>query len=213
MNQSTDKLIQQMAGELTPVKPLQRRDGLLLAIGALLITVIMIDMGAGFWRGIALAEASIFYLLTNGLLLLLGVGATHSVVRMANPQVGNQHDGPLWVLMAVALLPFAALPTLLREAGAGASFHAVAGIECTALSLASSVLVVAALFIWLRRGAPVSPAKAGLHLGVAATALGAAAWGLACPIDTELHLGIWHTIPVFVGALFGHFAMPSMLRW
>jgi len=213
MSRSTNELIREMADELTPVRSLRLRDGLARVAGALMLTLIAIESIAGLWRGVWQGEASTFYILTNGLLLLLGCAATSTVLRMASPQVGNQHEGPRWAFLAVALLPVAALPALLghdHPVVALGSFH---GLKCMSLSLAAASLSAVALFLWLRRGAPVSPATAGLHLGIASSALGAGAWGLACPLDGDVHLGIWHVLPVFLGALLGRLALPSLLRW
>lgn len=213
MSRPTKELIQDMADGLTPVRSLRLRDGLLLVVGALVLTLISIEVAAGLWRGAWQGEASAFYIVTNGLLLLLGCAATSTVLRMASPQVGNQHAGPRWAFLAVALLPFAALPPLLSHDHPLHALDSHHGLKCLALSLAAASLTTAALIVWLRRGAPVSPATAGLHLGMAASALGAVTWGLACPLDGEVHLGIWHVLPVFLGALFGRLVLPSLLRW
>jgi hypothetical protein len=59
----------------------------------------------------------------------------------------------------------------------------------------------------------VSPTRAGLHLGIASTALGSAAFGLACPLDSTVHLGVWHVAPVVIGALVGRYLLAPLLRW
>jgi hypothetical protein len=213
MSQSTDDLIREMTEDLTPVKSLRLRNGLLLVVGALMLTLIALEAGVGLWRGVWQGEASTFYILTNGLLLLLGCAATGTVLRMASPQVGNQHEGPRWAAFAVALLPIAAMPALVTHEHPGEALDSFHGLKCMGLSLVAATLTAGVLYGWLRRGAPVSPTKAGLHLGIASTALGSAAYGLACPMDGEVHLGIWHVMPVLFGALVGRLVLPSLLRW
>lgn len=49
--------------------------------------------------------------------------------------------------------------------------------------------------------------------GLAAGALGAAAYGLSCSLTGETHLGIWHVVPVFAMVLAGRFVVPHLVRW
>lgn len=213
MSRSTNQLIREMADDLQPVETLRRRDGLLLVLAAALATVIAIEFIVGLWRGALAGEASTFYVLTNGLLLILGCAASSSVLRMASPQVGNQHEGPRWAALAVAVLPVAALLALLGHDHPTDELNALYGLKCMAASVGAASLIAAALITWLRRGAPVSPATAGTHLGIASTALGSAAYGLACPLDGTTHLGIWHVLPVVIGAIVGRYAIAPLLRW
>jgi len=213
MSRSTNQLIQEMADDLQPVETLRRRDGLLLVLAAALATVIAIEFIVGLWRGALTGEASAFYVLTNGLLLVLGCAASSSVLRMASPQVGNQHEGPRWASLAVTMLPVAALLALLGHDHPTDELNALYGLKCMAVSVGAASLIAAALFTWLRRGAPVSPLTAGTHLGIASTALGSAAYGLACPLDGTVHLGIWHVLPVVFGAIIGRYAVAPLLRW
>lgn len=213
MKRPTSALIEEMAAELRPVKSLNMRDGLLMVAGAALLSAVGVELLAGLWRGIWNGEASSFFILTNGLLLVLGCAATTSVLRMASPRVGNQHEGPRWASLGVAVLPFAALMTLIGDEHGDAGLDTLHGMMCMGSAMAASSLTAFVLFLWLRRGAVVAPATAGLHLGVASTALGSAAYGLACPLDGAVHLGLWHVLPVVLGAVIGRYLMAPLLRW
>lgn len=213
MNRATNSLIDELADDLQPVKSLRLRNGLLMVAGAVAATVLAVTLTAGLWRGVWSGEASTFYVLTNGLLLILGCAATSSVLRMATPRVGNQHEGPRWATLAVAILPVAALLVLLGHDHPTEALGGMYGLKCMGLSMAASSLTALALFLWLRRGAPVAPDTAGLHLGVASTALGSAAYGLACPLDGTIHLGVWHVLPVALGAAIGRYLVTPLLRW
>jgi hypothetical protein len=185
----------------------------MLVAAAAALTLLAVALFPGLWRGLWEGEASAFFLATNGLLLVLGCAGAVSVLRMASPRVGNHHDGPRWASAMLAVLPFAALVSLAgHEHGADALLDPY-GLKCMGAGLLASSLTAAALFLWLRRGAPVAPATAGLYLGIAATALGSAAYGLACPLDGAVHLGVWHVAPVAIGALVGRFAIAPLLRW
>jgi hypothetical protein len=213
MKRSTSTLIDAMAAELEPVKPLRLRDGVVLVTAAAAVTLIAVALLTGLWRGIWDGTASAFFFTTNGLLLVLGCASAASVLRMARPRVGNHHDGPRWASLMVAVLPFAALVSLAGHEHGWSALAAPHGLECLGAGLLASTLSAGALFAWLRRGAPVAPATAGLYLGIASTSLGSAAYGLACPLDGAVHLGIWHVAPVAIGALIGRFLVARLLRW
>jgi hypothetical protein len=213
MERSTNSLIQQMADDLEPVRPLLMRDGILLVVAAVALTLLGVALLPGLWRGLWMGDASMFFVVTNGLLLVLGCAAASSVLQMANPRVGNQHDGPRWASLMVAVLPVAAIVSLLGHEHPMEPLTDTYGFKCFGAAMLASLLTAVTLVLWLRRGAPVAPATAGMHLGIAATALGSAAYGLACPLDGAVHLGIWHVAPVMLGALIGRFALPPLLRW
>ncbi len=215
MNRVPNPLIEQMVADLKPVRMLKIRDGAVLTALAVLVTVLAVELFDGLSRGIMAGEASPFFLITNGLLLVLGIASAHSVLTMASPRVGNSHDGPKWAMAMAAVLPLTAFVSLAGHDHdhAGSALNDVYGLSCFGACLAASVLTAGALIVWLRRGAPVSPAVAGLHVGVASTALGSVAYGLACPLDSVTHLGLWHAAPVVVGAIIGRFALPPLLKW
>lgn len=213
MDRQPNPLIEQMTAQLQPVRPIRLRDGLLLLALASLFTVLGVELIEGVWRDAWTGGASAFFVVTNGLLLVLGIASASSVLRMASPRVGNHHDGPRWAMVMVAVLPLAALVTFMGANNPLAALAHHHGLSCFGAGLAASVLTAAVLGYWLRRGAPVSVASAGLHLGVAATALGSAAWGLACTLDDVVHLGFWHVLPLAVGSLVGRYLLPPLLRW
>jgi hypothetical protein len=213
MERSTNSLIQQMADDLEPVRPLLMRDGILLVVAAVALTLLGVALLPGLWRGLWMGDASMFFVVTNGLLLVLGCAAASSVLQMANPRVGNQHDGPRWASLMVAVLPVAAIVSLLGHEHPMEPLTDTHGFKCFGAAMLASLLTAVTLVLWLRRGAPVAPATAGMHLGIAATALGSASYGLACPLDGAVHLGVWHVAPVLLGALLGRFALPPLLRW
>lgn len=212
-NSIPNPLIEQMTADLQPVKSVKFRDGLMLVILAVVVTVLAVELFDGIWRGAFTGSASPFFIVTNGLLLILGSAAAHCVLNMASPRVGNSHETPKWVLAMASVLPLAAFATLLGHDHGPALFDDPYGLTCFGAGMLASVVTAGVLTMWLRRGAPVSPNLAGLYVGVASTALGSVAYGLACPIDSVVHLGVWHAAPVVAGAIIGRFALPPLLRW
>lgn len=206
-------LIEQMAADLQPVKSIKFHDGLVLVALAVGITVLGVELFDGIWRGAFAGEASAFFVIGNGLLLILGCASANSVLKMATPRVGNSHDGPKWAMAMAAVLPLAAFISLLGHDHGTTMLNDPYGLTCFTSGMLASIGTAAALIFWLRKGAPVSPNKAGLHVGIASTALGSVAYGLACPLDSVIHLGLWHAAPVVVGAIIGRFVLPPLLRW
>lgn len=216
MNPANLKLIDQLSEDLTPVRTMKFRDGMLMAITALVASVLIVAFVNGLWQAGLAGQASPYFYITNALLLAVGFAGATSVITMASPRVGNRHDGPRWAMAMLGVLPVVGVITLLAQGG-GDHAQAIPGdphaLKCALSGMAAGTLTAFVLFAWLRRGAPVSPNATGLHLGVAAGALGSAAYGLSCPIDGVLHLGFWHVAPVLILGLAGRFIVPRLLRW
>jgi hypothetical protein len=212
MNRVNNDLIEALADDLQPVRAMRFGDGMALLGTAVAATAVAISMIFGLRDAVFNGSASPYFYIVNGLLVLLGIANAASVISMASPRVGNRHDGPRWAMAMAGVLPVAALISLLAEPDGHSALSADEWV-CTAYALAASMLTAGALFFWLTRGAPVSAKAAGLHLGVAAGALGSAVYGLHCPIDGLAHLGIFHIAPVLIAALVGRFVLPRLLRW
>ncbi|MBA3054260.1 MAG: DUF1109 domain-containing protein [Sphingomonadales bacterium] len=214
MAKDSNTLIDALVADLAPVRPLRGWDGALRVALAAALTLAVVLGSFGLAAPVRAGTMSAMFLLANGLLLLLGLAAGASTILQASPRVGNRHDGPRWAMSMAAVFPFATLVLLaLHRTEAAHLIAADTAWHCLAVSLVASLLIGGVLLAWLRRGAPVSPAAAGLHLGVAATALGTAIYGLSCPADSLYHLGIWHALPVIAGALAGRCFIPRLLRW
>lgn len=213
MNRSTKGLIAELADELVPVRPMQPRRGLELVALAGLATLLAVALVAGLWRGPVMGEATPFFFVTNGLLLLVGIAAASAAVALANPSVGNRHDAPGWASAMLAILPLTAMVTTLASGEGIGALIDTASLHCLSSGTAASALTFVALAYWLKRGAPVSTARAGLFAGIAAGAIGGFAYGLSCPIDTVAHLGLWHVAPVAICGLLGRAILPRLIRW
>ncbi len=213
MGHPSKTLIDDLAGDLAPVRPLRIGQGLALVAGAALATVLLVELLKGLWNGILAGEAAPMFFITNGMLGLLGAASSLAVVRMASPRVGNSHDGARWSAGMLALLPVTALLMLGTGGFAISLTRDMYGLGCFLAASASGLVVATALVAWLRRGAPVSLAAAGTYTGIAAGAIGSLAYGLACPVDDIGHLGIWHVAPVVLSGLLGRLVIPSLVRW
>lgn len=209
-----DSLIDTLVADLTPVRPRRPAAGALLVTAAAAATALAVIAANGLAGNPWQSAASPLFLLANGLLLMLGIAASASTIAMANPRVGSRHTGARWAMLMAGVFPAAAVVMLaIHRAEASHLLAAAEGWHCFAEGTLASLLTGGTLLFWLRRGAPVSPGIAGLHLGVGSTALGSAIYGISCPVDTIYHLGIWHALPVVLGGLAGRLLIPKVLRW
>jgi hypothetical protein len=70
-----------------------------------------------------------------------------------------------------------------------------------------------ALFMMLRRSAPLHAAWAGLLAMLATTAVGILGANVICPTDRPLHMLLWHVAPLVLFAGFGAALGTWLLRW
>lgn len=208
-----ENLIANLTEGLEPVRQFRTRDGALWVAAAVAASGLGVFLIHGFWQGMFEGEAAPFFWVTNGLLLLLGLAAASAVIAMASPNVGNRHDAPRWAAAMVGVLPLAALISAFSGGDVSHSTEHVLGLHCVKSSLIAATLTGGALILWLRRGAPVSLNLAGWFTGLAAGGLGTAVFGLSCPLDTVMHLGVSHILPVAISAVIGRAIVPALVRW
>jgi hypothetical protein len=213
-NKSTDLLIEQLAGELQPVRPLRVAEGAVLVGIASLLTLAAVAVLLGIRPEILAGHVAPIFVLANGLFFLLGIAAASSVVLMAMPYVGNRPEGWRWALAMAGLLPLAALVTAALQWRSGPQiFHPHDDLACILNGSLLGIVTGAALTLWLRRGAPTRPGRAGLLTGIASGAIGVAAYGFHCPVESIYHLGFAHAAPVAICALLGWAIVPRLVRW
>ena len=215
---SREALIAALTEDLTPVKRIRPRDGAALIVFATIIAGIASLMIFGFWSGMITGEASPYYWISNGLLAVVGASSTAALVSSAVPKVGSRSSAPLWSTAMLAVLPLAAIITLMsieagHDHGLGLDDPGLMYWECAAYGLGASSIIAVAAIMFLRRGAPVSLDRAGWLVGLTSGSLGALAYNVTCPLDSLLHVGIWHVFPVFAAAVFWRYAAPSLIRW
>ena len=215
---SREDLIAALTEDVSPVKPVRPREGAALIVFASVAACIACIVIFGFWQGTINGEASPYFWISNGLLAFVGASSTTALVASALPRVGAQSQGHQWSVGMLAIFPVAAIIAFMSyEAGHDHSIGMNdAGLlywECALYGLAASSVVAAAAIAFLRRGAPVSLNRAGWLIGLASGSLGALAYNLTCPMDSLMHVGIWHVLPVFVAGVFWRYAAPPLIRW
>jgi hypothetical protein len=214
MADDPDDLIARLVADLRPAAPLRQRDGMGLALLALALGAVLVTGGLGLRQDLMAGRPDPLVLTAAGLFLVLALASAWAAVDMARPAVGIRRDGWGWTALMAAVLPGAALAVMAADALAGAPAGPDrGGWACLVLGSGIGLLTGAALTVWLRRGAPGSPERAGLLTGVAAGAAGIFAVSLWCPEDSIVHIGVWHAAAVAAMGLLGRLALPRVLRW
>ncbi|MEL7446750.1 MAG: DUF1109 domain-containing protein [Pseudomonadota bacterium] len=217
-----EDMIAGLTEDLEPVRRVTPRDGALLVGFATLVSGIASISIFEFWTGMFAGEASAFFWITNGMLLLLGAASTTALVAGALPRVGARANAPGWSAAMLGLIPVAAILTILSVEATHDHSSDVPSLlydpatwywECGAYAFGAGAIVFLAAVMFLRQGAPVSIERSGWLTGLAAGALGSLAYGITCPLDSIAHIGIWHVMPVVAWAVVGRFAVPPLIRW
>jgi hypothetical protein len=123
-------------------------------------------------------------------LLLAAAAAAAAALRAAVPGLDPRRPVGLAVGLAsvgLALHLFAPTPRV--------TDISVLGLRCAACVGLFGLLPWLALFVAVRRAAPLDGPETGVYLGAAAFLVGAAAVRVACPVDDGLHLLAWHAVP------------------
>lgn len=211
---SIDDLIDGLASDLKPVRPRRvMRGSMWVAAGWLGVGAALIVLFGGR-TGLAAGAMPPLSMLTFWLTAAASVAAAWSALRMGLPGVGRDYGGWRWAVGALLALPLAALFVFFGDSHASAeTAHRGFDIHCLAQGVVSGLGVGAALFLWLRAGAPTSPTRAGWVIGIAAGAAGATIIALLCSSDDLVHITLWHASAVPFSAIAGRLILPRFLRW
>ncbi|MCZ8369991.1 MAG: DUF1109 domain-containing protein [Porphyrobacter sp.] len=214
MPRDSSALIAELVDGLAPVKPLRFGEGVALALAGAGVTAVLVIALFGLREEWLEGHLDPMQLVSTGLFLGLALSATVTVVMMGRPQVGNDHGGWRWAAAMAGLLPVAGAIVAMGRGTTTMSPELMShGAQCMAGGSIASLLVFTMLVLWLRRGAPTSPDRAGLVAGVAAGAFGIFAASLHCGDNDIVHIGLWHSAAVVLMGLAGRVLVPRLIRW
>ncbi|MBW0144725.1 NrsF family protein [Sphingomicrobium clamense] len=205
-------LIDTLADDLEPTSILSLTRGRIAAASVALATTIGVVALYGIRPDLAAGRPAPLILVTAGLFLLTAIAAGWAATRLARPAVGSANQtGALWLFGAILILP--AVSAIELALGHGVGINAEFGARCLTFGLIGSIFTASAITLFLRRGAPVLPEKAGLLTGLAAGSVGAFAVTLECSGTALAHLAIWHVGIVALWAAIGRWGVSRLLRW
>jgi hypothetical protein len=211
MKQSFD--IAAMVEELEPVKPLKLSHGVGMVAALMLAAIAYIILAKGVRADVLAATPNPMFLLRGGLLLLLGVASGWAVLNMASPAIGKHGQSWKMAIAAAGLLPLAAFIVAMTGNRNIALANTQYGLDCMSFSALGGFATAIPMVWWLRRGAPTSPERAGWLTGIASGGLGAFAYGLHCPFNDVVYIGLWYSLAVGICAVVGRLVVPRLIRW
>jgi hypothetical protein len=205
--------IEALVADLKPVKPLLLSTGIATMIAVVALLAIAVVASIGVRADLVAFTPDPMFILRAGLLLLLGGGCGWAVLNMASPAIGKQGQSWKMAFASAALLPFAALLSTVSDGAEVATANVRFGLECMGYSALGALLTAIPMVLWLRRGAPTSLDRAGWLTGIAAGGFGAFAYGLHCPFNDVVYIGLYYSLAVGICAIAGRLMVPSLIRW
>jgi hypothetical protein len=211
MTMNTDKVIEQLATDLAPVRPLRspgvRAVGWIAA--AILYLAILTVMRPGF--AIALDDGAVTFLLIQAFGVVAGVLAAIAAFGSVVPGLPNR--AMPWALVAT----FGWLATMSVAALSGYEAPAILSAQhewmCVAVILVGGAPLVGVFWLMLRRGAPMSPLRTGLLVALAVGLLANFAACISRPHVADLVTFVWHGGAMLALVLVCVAAAHLTLRW
>ena len=214
---NTGQLIDALAGDGAPVRPMQTPAQLALRLGGVLLVYAM-AVGAVLGLRPDLAEQlqRPFFLAEILLLLAVIFSSVAAAILLVFPDQYQQAGAvrcPVYSAGAFVLLLLVQLclpPDARMVIPLGTEAHAM---EC-ALCIASVAMIPSAwLFFFLRKGASVYPFLSGAYAVLASGGIGCLMLLLAEANDALMHLALWHYIPTLLFAAIGALTGKIFLKW
>jgi hypothetical protein len=213
-NPRLDGLLDQLAADLQPVRPLSDRPvqlALAVLLGCAAATVVAV---LGMRSDVMAGQPDTMFLMRCGMLAVLALASVGTVLAQARPGVGFNRQGWKVAAAMAALFPLiGAVQALANPDHARAMLAMASGRQCLGYSLGIAALVAVPIVLHLRRGAPVAPERAGLLVGLSAGSLGALAYNFHCPFNSMVYIGLWYGAAITGAAIFGRLVVPRLIRW
>lgn len=211
----TDDLINRLASEVKPVRPLAMQR---LLLGAVLLTgsfaVVSMLMWLGMRPDMAIATGTMIFWTKFGYTLALAVLGGIATLVLARPGGHTRWPG----LAALALLALVLIGAVIQLGRAEPAEMMPLVIGGTSLVCPWRIVVLALPILFgsilaLRRMAPSSPGLAGFAAGVMAGGAGAWIYSFACAENGMMFLALWYTLGILIVGTLGAVLGRLLLRW
>jgi hypothetical protein len=203
------ELVSQLTADLEPVKRPSPPGARWVAWLALAAVVVACAGAIGLRTDVRAVLGRRIFLLEVAALFVGGASAAMAAFWAAVPGRGGSRVACL-VAIAFGTAAAALLPWNSPGPSVSIPLFVAHGIRCTICVALFGGLPWLALFVALRRGAPLAGRAAGAYAGVAAFLIGAAAVRIACPIDDPIHVFTAHFLPV---ALWSYVSAAAGSAW
>ncbi|MEP9402525.1 MULTISPECIES: NrsF family protein [Sphingomonadaceae] len=211
----SDFLIDQLVGDLRPVRRSNPRRQLAILLGLAAIELAgFLALGTLRPDAAAALGRAAFWWKMGGLALLAAFGV-HIALGSFNP-VSSPRSGLRRWLAVVAGLFLAGW--VIDAAGQGVDALATRlmwrmGVECLTVMSILSIPPVIALGVMMRRGAPTDRQASSVAVGVAAATWGALIFAFHCPSDDPFYIVFWYSLGVGTITLIARVILPRISRW
>lgn len=211
----TEELIQQLVADARPVQrlsPFKRRMAGWSVIAVTSFAVVLLVTGARRELGDAMVRAD--FMFETALLLLTAVSAAAGALMISVPG-GERTSAFRWVpvILCVATILWAAGELVMAAATGAPTGSLTFAWQCMMKTSMFAVVPGIALFVMLRRAAPLRAGWAGLLAVLATAAVGVLGANVACPNDRPVHMLLWHVLPLVLFAGAGAALGTWLLRW
>lgn len=208
-----DFFLASLVDDLSPVRPLNARQGLLWPLAVAFVAIIAIMSLIGARADLIAGTPHPMFLLRSGILLLLGVVSAGAAASLASPSVGNVPSAWKMALAAACTFPISALVVSLTGGAIGLTERISDGLSCLSWSICVAAMISVPLVLFLRSGAPVQTNRAGLLVGLSGGALGAFTFNFHCPYNDIAYIGLWYSLAVGACAVVGRLVVPHLIKW
>lgn len=212
---SSESLINQLAGDLKPVRPRRLwRDMTIIAAICLAEIIVFFALGAAlpdmpmkmhqptfWWRLVSLGLIAVI----SGIPAILSFGPTYSprrALRWVFVVIGVCLLTGLWFNVGSDELESLSRRIDWRD-----------GIQCAFKMIALSIPPMVGLGVLMRRGAPTDRARSALLVGIAAATWGAFVFVFACPFNDPLYIAVWYSVGCGAIIFLSRALLPRLARW
>ena len=209
----TNLTIQQLVDDLQPVRTLRPMRSIAASLAIVGVALALIMLYFGPRPDLLAGKPDAMFLLRSGTLLLLGLANAYAAIGFASPSVGRQSSSWQIAVAAALLFPMSALIVALSVSPSEAIAATQTGMKCLQVSLVGGLATAIPMVLHLRRGAPISPERAGWLTGISSGGLGAFAYNFHCPFNDLIYIGVWYTLAVGICAIAGRLIVPHLIRW